>query len=91
MGFTKPNHPNVTYAGRHELDMWEQLIPHIDSIENIYFAGGEPLLMIEHYISSQYSFIVLLYSVKFLKVLYLLHNFSKTLYGNTVFTYINSI
>ena len=49
MGFTKPNHPNVTYAGRHELDMWEQLIPHIDGVENIYFAGGEPLLMIEHY------------------------------------------
>jgi MoaA/NifB/PqqE/SkfB family radical SAM enzyme len=36
-------------AGRHELDVWEQLLPHIDSIEKVYFAGGEPLIMDEHY------------------------------------------
>jgi len=29
--------------------MWEQLIPHLDHVEKIYFAGGEPLLMEEHY------------------------------------------
>jgi sulfatase maturation enzyme AslB (radical SAM superfamily) len=29
--------------------MWEQLIPHLDHVEQIYFAGGEPLLMEEHY------------------------------------------
>jgi sulfatase maturation enzyme AslB (radical SAM superfamily) len=29
--------------------MWEQLLPHIDYVEQIYFAGGEPLLMEEHY------------------------------------------
>jgi sulfatase maturation enzyme AslB (radical SAM superfamily) len=29
--------------------MWEQLIPHLDYVEQIYFAGGEPLLMEEHY------------------------------------------
>jgi sulfatase maturation enzyme AslB (radical SAM superfamily) len=49
MGWLKQNHPNVQYAGRYEMDMWEQLEPHIDSIENIYFAGGEPLMMVEHY------------------------------------------
>lgn len=49
MGWLKPDHPNVQYAGRYEMDMWEQMEPHIDSIENIYFAGGEPLMMVEHY------------------------------------------
>jgi sulfatase maturation enzyme AslB (radical SAM superfamily) len=29
--------------------MWEQLIPHLDYVEQIYFAGGEPLMMAEHY------------------------------------------
>ncbi len=39
----------LTYAGRWETDMWEQLEPHLDHVEQIYFAGGEPLLMEEHY------------------------------------------
>ena len=39
----------LNYAGRTELDMWQQLEPHLDYVEQIYFAGGEPLLMEEHY------------------------------------------
>ena len=39
----------LNYAGRTETDMWNQLIPHLDYVEQIYFAGGEPLLMEEHY------------------------------------------
>jgi len=39
----------LSYAGRHETDIWEQLEPHLDYVEQIYFAGGEPLLMEEHY------------------------------------------
>ena len=39
----------LNYAGRTETDMWEQLQPHLDYVEQIYFAGGEPLLMAEHY------------------------------------------
>ena len=39
----------LNHAGRHETDMWEQLEPHLDYVERIYFAGGEPMLMIEHY------------------------------------------
>jgi radical SAM protein with 4Fe4S-binding SPASM domain len=39
----------LNYAGRTELDMWQQLQPHLDYVEQIYFAGGEPLLMEEHY------------------------------------------
>jgi radical SAM protein with 4Fe4S-binding SPASM domain len=39
----------LNYAGRTSTDMWEQLIPHLDYVEQIYFAGGEPLMMEEHY------------------------------------------
>jgi sulfatase maturation enzyme AslB (radical SAM superfamily) len=37
------------YAGRTKTDIWQQIEPHLDYVEQIYFAGGEPLLMIEHY------------------------------------------
>jgi radical SAM protein with 4Fe4S-binding SPASM domain len=39
----------LNYAGRYATDLWEQLIEHIDHVEQIYFAGGEPLMMEEHY------------------------------------------
>jgi len=39
----------LNYAGRTATDMWEQLLPHLDYVEQIYFAGGEPLMMAEHY------------------------------------------
>lgn len=42
-------HKVLNYAGRNKTDIWEQLIKHIDYVEQIYFAGGEPLLMEEHY------------------------------------------
>lgn len=45
----KLNNSVLNYAGRTESDMWEQLEPHLDYVEQIYFAGGEPLLMEEHY------------------------------------------
>lgn len=47
-GYAKNNKP-LFYAGRHETDIWEQLLEHIDYVEQIYFAGGEPLIMDEHY------------------------------------------
>ena len=43
------NHKPLFYAGRTETDIWEQLLPHFDHVEQIYFAGGEPLMMDEHY------------------------------------------
>ena len=43
------NKPVVMKAGRTELDMWEQLVPHFDFVESVSFAGGEPLIMEEHY------------------------------------------
>ena len=48
-GWAPKDKPNVEYAGRYEMDMWEQMIPHLDNIQQIYFAGGEPLMMKEHY------------------------------------------
>lgn len=51
-GFSSPKKRVSTplvYAGRWETDMWQQLEPHLDYVEQIYFAGGEPLLMDEHY------------------------------------------
>jgi organic radical activating enzyme len=44
-----PNHKRIEWAGKNKNDIWEQMIPHIDCIEQIYFAGGEPLIMQEHY------------------------------------------
>ena len=39
----------VIHSGRHETDVLEQLLEHIPHVEQIYFAGGEPLIMPEHY------------------------------------------
>jgi MoaA/NifB/PqqE/SkfB family radical SAM enzyme len=46
--WAKKNRP-LNIAGRDPSDMWNQLIPHLDYVEQIYFAGGEPLMMEEHY------------------------------------------
>ena len=43
------NNQPLNFAGRTENDIWEQLLPHFDHVEQIYFAGGEPLMMAEHY------------------------------------------
>jgi len=43
------NNKALNIAGRSPEDMWNQLLPHIDYVEQIYFAGGEPLMMDEHY------------------------------------------
>lgn len=44
----RPLRPRVQFAGKHELDIWEQMEPQIPNLEQIYFAGGEPLIMEEH-------------------------------------------
>jgi len=46
--WARKNRP-LNIAGRSATDMWEQLLPHMDYVEQIYFAGGEPLMMDEHY------------------------------------------
>lgn len=47
--YGKKNHPQFMYAGRDKDDMWNQMQEHIPYLEQIYFAGGEPLIMEEHY------------------------------------------
>lgn len=44
-----PNKKKIMIAGRTKDDMWEQMEPHIPHLHQIYFAGGEPLIMEEHY------------------------------------------
>lgn len=39
----------VEYAGQHKYDMWEQMEEHLPYLDQVYFAGGEPLIMEEHY------------------------------------------
>ena len=47
--YGKRDYPQILFAGKHEEDMWDQLQEHIPYLEQIYFAGGEPLIMEEHY------------------------------------------
>jgi radical SAM protein with 4Fe4S-binding SPASM domain len=83
-GNWKDKNPVLNYAGRTETDMWEQLEPHLDYVEQIYFAGGEPLLMEEHYrileelVQRKMFHVRLIYNT----------NFTHTeLKGNSVFEY----
>jgi sulfatase maturation enzyme AslB (radical SAM superfamily) len=39
----------IEYAAGDEDSMIEQMLPHIPYLQQVYFAGGEPLLMREHY------------------------------------------
>lgn len=39
----------VEYTTGNEDDMIKQMLPHIPYLEQVYFAGGEPLIMKEHY------------------------------------------
>ena len=39
----------VEYAAGNEDDMITQMMPHVPHLEQVYFAGGEPLIMKEHY------------------------------------------
>jgi radical SAM protein with 4Fe4S-binding SPASM domain len=43
------SHRPLIYAGKYETDLWNQLLGQLDYVEQIYFAGGEPLITDEHY------------------------------------------
>lgn len=36
-------------AGKQQYDIYDQLIEHVDTVERIYFAGGEPLMIEQFY------------------------------------------
>ena len=69
-------HPKFQYAGRNKDDIWTQMQPHIPYIEQIYFAGGEPLLMDEHYkmlellIEKNLTHVRLIYNTNFSELTY---------------------
>jgi sulfatase maturation enzyme AslB (radical SAM superfamily) len=44
-----PGHDKIMRVGRTPTDIWEQLLEQFDHVEQFYFAGGEPLIMEEHY------------------------------------------
>lgn len=70
------DHPRIMYAGRTEEDMWEQMQEHIPYLERIYFAGGEPLIMEEHYrllnelVKRKMFHVNLVYNTNFSKLAY---------------------
>ena len=44
-----PDHAKIMKVGRSSDDIWEQMLKQIDHVEQFYFAGGEPIIMEEHY------------------------------------------
>jgi len=44
-----PPHAKIMRVGRHTDDMWEQMLEQFEHTEQFYFAGGEPIIMEEHY------------------------------------------
>ena len=44
-----PNHAKIMRVGRTADDIWEQMLKQFEHVEQFYFAGGEPLIMEEHY------------------------------------------
>jgi len=45
----KPDHKKIIRPYKDEKTFWEKVEPYMDGLEEIYFAGGEPLIMEEHY------------------------------------------
>ena len=43
------NSPKILKIKNDTGDLWQEIIKWIDTVEKIYFAGGEPLIMEEHY------------------------------------------
>jgi radical SAM protein with 4Fe4S-binding SPASM domain len=72
----KSRHPRLYFAGRKDNDIYEQLEKHIDELEQVYFAGGEPLIMEEHYrllrtlIDRKMTHVRLIYNTNFSEMRY---------------------
>ena len=47
--YTGGTWPRITRVKNTLVEVWEDIETWIDSVEQIYFAGGEPLIMDEHY------------------------------------------
>lgn len=66
----------IEHAGRTKADMWEQMEEHIPYLEQVYFAGGEPLIMEEHYmilkelVKRELFHVRLIYNTNFSEIFY---------------------
>jgi sulfatase maturation enzyme AslB (radical SAM superfamily) len=69
-------HKKFLYAGKNKDDIWNQMIQHIPHLEQIYFAGGEPLIMDEHYrllrelVDRKLTHVRLIYNTNFSELAY---------------------
>lgn len=74
--YGKRDYPRIMFAGKTEEDMWEQMQEHIPYLDQIYFAGGEPLIMEEHYrilnelVKRKMFHVRLIYNTNFSKLVY---------------------
>lgn len=74
--YGKRDNPRIMFAGKTEEDMWEQMQEHIPHLDQIYFAGGEPLIMEEHYrllnelVKRKMFHVRLIYNTNFSKLAY---------------------
>jgi len=44
-----PHESALQFPGKDQDQLLEEIMPHLSSVRHIYFAGGEPLMQIEHY------------------------------------------
>jgi len=49
MGRYDANAPKILKINHNLDELWQDMVTWIDTVEQIYFAGGEPLIMDEHY------------------------------------------
>jgi len=75
-GKDKIGHGKFLYAGKDKDDIWNQMVEHIPHLEQIYFAGGEPLIMDEHYrllrelVDRKLTHVRLIYNTNFSELAY---------------------
>lgn len=76
LGKYDPNGPTVIKIKNSLSELWEDMVNWIDTVEQIYFAGGEPLIMDEHYKILEYLIeigktdILIAYNTNFSKLQY---------------------
>ena len=74
--FSKPDHSKVIRPYKDEKRFWEVVEPYVDGLEEVYFAGGEPLIMEEHYrilkrlVEKKMFHVRLKYNTNFSQVIY---------------------
>lgn len=85
--FGDPGHPSVLKVKNNMVEFMDELLPLLDSVEKVYWAGGEPLITEEHYTILDYWISKNMQSVK----MDYTTNFSQMYYKKkSIFEYWNS-